>query len=280
MPIEPAPPHDLVPSREGSAEQLLPILESLPAPVIVGFEPTEHHVDVHVAELPPDERTGAAGLFCLVAEPSWTAIGVGFGGRARHMETREVVSTDVRAAVVVTRQGDVASRMLVDGTDQSDSGAGGVIVDSLHRALGLPSPGRCPTAAELAVDVWAHQVLELVLLEGHITWEQAVLLHPGHPGGGGPIGPSEEMLVEATHRAAVGFDWADLHERTASGRRQVPDLTPEEAAWMDTTMFARWVTGSLPDAQFVVRTLRSHGCEQVAERLLAVIDAVHAAAPG
>jgi hypothetical protein len=89
------------------------------------------------------------------------------------------------------------------------------------------------------------------------------------------------MLLEATLRAADGFSWAALHQRAATGHATVHELSASEAAWMDTTMFGRWVTGALPDPSVVVGMLRAHGCGDVAERLQRVVEDVRRiSAPG
>lgn len=265
---------------------LLGLLEAFDDSVVVGFEPSRDHVDVHVAPLPADARSGSAGLFGMVAPTGWTAVGVALVGRARELDTREVVGAGANAAVVVSRDGRRASRMHLEGVEgrqQRDrragdglslgSGGQGLVVDALHRMLGLPSPGRPPSGPMLATAIWTHLVLELLLVEGTVDWDAALALHPGDPGPG-PVGPSDEMLVEATVRSADGFCWSHVHARAAAGATAVHGLTTREAGWMDTTMFARWVTGALPEPSVVAAVLRSHGCDLVAERLQRVADGV------
>jgi hypothetical protein len=263
------------------AEHLLGLLESFPDPVVVGFRPSGRHVDLHVAPLVADDRAGAAGLFGIRAATAWSAVGVTFCGRARHLDSGRVVASGASAAVVVTRDGGCSSRMLLDPFgSRVDGGAEGLVVDALHRILGLPSPGEPPSPTLLAVTIWAHQVLEFLLCCQHVDWEDALALHPGDPGAG-PVGPSDEMLLEATLRAADGFSWAAMHQRAATGHATVHELSASEAAWMDTTMFGRWVTGALPDPSVVVGMLRAHGCGDVAERLQRVVEDVRRiSAPG
>ena len=260
---------------------LLELLSHFPDSVVVGYEPDGDHVQLHVAPLLSDDRAAAAGLFGLHAEPSWSAAGVAVVGRARHLHTRQVVGDGANAAVVVTRSGAVASRFHVDGLDDAlpaapdggGEGAEGLVVDALHRMLGLPVRGTQVPPAHLALTVWADRVLDVLLSEGSLDWADALRLHPGDPGPG-PIGPSIEMLVEATVRFTDGFDWADLHRRTAQGRRAGYDLTPQEAAWMDVTMFSRWVAGSLPDLGHALHVIDLHGCHTVADRLRKVALAI------
>ncbi len=256
---------------------LLELLEDFPEPVVVGFRPTRRKVELHVAPLPPDARTGAAGLFGVQADPGWTAVGVAFAGRARHVHTNRLLDDRTSAAVVVTRDGRCASWMRTGddatGGTRLEGGAEGVVVDALHRVMGLPSPGEPPSPAVLAATVWAHEILEQLLIDGWVGWEDALALHPGDPGAG-PVGPSDEMLLEATRRCAADFDWTAMHARAASGAVPVHELTTREAAWMDVTMFARWVTGSMPDPAAVVHSLREHRCGEVAARLERLLDAL------
>ncbi len=260
---------------------LLGLLEDFPEPVVVGFRPTRRRVELHVAPLPPDARTGAAGLFGLTADPGWSAVGVAFAGRARQLRSGTLLDDRSSAAVVVTRSGRCASWVRSGddptGGERVEGGAGGIVVDALHRILGLPSPGEPPSPALLAATVWAHEILELLLIDGSVGWDDALTLHPGEPGAG-PVGPSDEMLLEATRRFAADFDWAAMHARAASGAVPVHELTTREAAWMDATMFARWVIGSLPDPFAVVDALRGHQCHEVAGRLEALLAALDAGA--
>jgi len=265
--VSPTPP-PTVDHRDPA--QLLEALVELPGSVLVGFEPQpDGTVHLLVGPLPEDDRAAAAGLFCRLADPSWCAVGVAVAGRTRHLHTREVVSEGVTAAVVVTRSGAVASRLQAPGRDApvSDTDAPeGLVVDSLHRVLGLPAPGQPVPPSHLALTVWADRALQELLAVGHLDWKGALDLHPGDPGPG-PIGPSIETLVEATVRSTEGFDWSDVHRRTAQGRRAGYDLTPDEAAWMDVTMFSRWVTGSLPDVHHALHVMDQHGCHSVADRI-------------
>jgi hypothetical protein len=80
------------------------------------------------------------------------------------------------------------------------------------------------------------------------------------------------MLVEALVRLTDGFRWGDMHARAANGTVPAYLLSTSEAAWMDTTMFARWVEGSLPDVLTVIDVLTYHRCDRVAARLQRILD--------
>lgn len=264
-------------------ELLLGVLRPFTESVIVGFEPSEEHLDLHVAPIPPDPRAGAAGLFGIEAPPEWSAVGAAFPGRARDLHTGDVLHDAATAAVVVTRGGDMASNLRTDGVhpmmplELGDDGYGnatGLVVDALHRILGLPCPGVPPAPLELALSMWSHELLGILVEAGTVSWAQAVAAHPGDPGGGS-IGPSDEMLVEALIRLAEGFSWEHMHARAVAGRDPAGDLSTHEAAWMDTTLFSRWVLSSIASPHAIEGLLWSRGSGETAERFTRVMHAVH-----
>jgi len=53
-----------------------------------------------------------------------------------------------------------------------------------------------------------------------------------------------------------------------------PDLSKEEAQWMDDTMFARWVLSALPDLAPATALLRAVGASDAAAGVDAVIALV------
>jgi hypothetical protein len=252
--------------------------------LVIGIEPTCDHLDLHLAPLPDDDRAGAAGLFCMRAAASWCAVGATFSGRARHMESLDVVGS-AEALVVVDRCGRVASALHVDGepvlrpTGDSPGPVVGLTIDALHRMLGLPSPGTAPAAPLMALAVWSQLIILHTLERGSTSWAEAVLLHPGEPGGrrrhqdGHGVDASVETVVEATLRTEGGLSWDRVHRRACAGHGAA-DLTPEEVAWMDPVLYGRWVLGGLPDPQLAAEMLVAHGEHRTAESLLAVADAV------
>lgn len=258
------------------------------APLVVGVEPAEGHVDLHVAPLPDDDRAASAGLFGMRAQDSWCAVGLRCSGRARHLDSLEVLGP-AQALVVVDRDAHVASTLVVGGvpvrdtdTDSDTDGPGpavGLTVDALHRMLGLPSPGEAPRAPLLALAVWSQLVILHTLEHGSTTWADAVALHPAGPDSDprgvarGGVDPSVETLVEATMRTRDDLDWERMRRRACSGDG-LADLTVAEVRWMDATLFGRWVLGSLPDVEAATDTLVAHGEHRTAECLLAVAAAV------
>lgn len=264
--------------------------------LVIGIEPDGAHARFHLAPLPHDERAGAAGLFGMRAAPDWCAVAVTCSGRARHLHDGTMLGS-ARALVVVDRLGGVASRLLLDDPDVDTDDPGpvlGLTVDALHRVLGLACPGEPPPAPLMALAVWSQQLI-LEVLDGHpVDWATAVALHPGEPSvptdrarhrpgratstartaaapSGVPV--SVEALVEATLRTAGTLSWERLHRRAIDGEPRL-DLRPGEVEWMDPTLYARWVLGSLPDIELAADVLVAHGLADTAERVQRVADVV------
>jgi hypothetical protein len=84
---------------------------------------------------------------------------------------------------------------------------------------------------------------------------------------------SVEALVEATLRTEGTLSWERLHRRAIDGEPRL-DLRPGEVEWMDPTLYARWVLGSLPDVELAADVLVAHGLADTAERVQRVADAV------
>jgi hypothetical protein len=244
---------------------LVDLLE-LDEPLLVGFEPTSARLRLHVTPYPSDPRCAAGALFGFVAPDSWCALGVRLHGDARDPGSGERTGARVATTAVVHRDGRVATRLSVDGRVHDDAwdplaggraAARGLVLDALHRALGRATPGDPPPAWELAVALWCDAVLARVPAEVDLRWADVVAVHPGHPGHA-PVVASHETVAEATHRCARGLDWTRLHRRAVRDGLPSAGLAPEEVAWMDATMYARWALGSLPDGPRTVEVLRAH----------------------
>ena len=284
-------------TRHGlDAERLLTTLGDLPPSTIAGLEPTEESLLIHLEPIRDDPRGTLAGLFEVVAPRSWQAVAVCVEGRSDAVpgeDPDDETEVDIRALLM--RSGVLCTR--IDGADGSEqlpattshpsSATGsapdapsGLLVDCLHRMLGLATPGPAPDAVDVALGTWAQAMLEHLFDRGDLSWVDAVRLHPGAPGAAGaaaaslePVAPSVETLVEATFRSTDDWDWARVHRRARHGSVRAA-LTPGEAAWMDTAMYGRWVVSHLADPLGVAELLDSHDFDQVAAGLRAVVDGV------
>ncbi len=277
-------------------ERLLDTLAEVPPCTIAGLEPTEESLAIHLAPIPDDPRGTLAGLFEFVAPPSWQAVAVCVEGRADATDEDDSCDDDgdVDIRALLMRSGVLCTRVDgVDGTEElpatisHPSGTGGspaahdapsgLLVDCLHRMLGLRTPGPAPDPVDVALGTWAQAMLECLFERGDLSWADAVRLHPGAPGGAArspaPVAPSVETLVEATFRSTDDWDWARVHRRARHGSVRAA-LTPGEASWMDTAMYGRWVVSHLADPLGVAELLDSYDFEEVAAGLRAVVDGV------
>jgi len=235
-------------------------------------------------DLPGDGRCGGAGLFTLVAPPGSLLVGVTFVGTPS-------TGDPTRIDVVVSAAGTVGAQVHRDGgVEEVAAPAGGVVVDALHRMLGLATPGPTPPLTDLVVGMWLHQVLTCCTGDRVPTWSDVAwaavepttrvergtslrdsteLTRPTGCGGGIP--PSEEAIAAEMVELADGASWDDLRRAAAIGRMRAPQLDPEEADWMDATMFARWMIESFPSPSAVTELLQSVGASDVADRIRSVL---------
>lgn len=289
----PSGPVDDLFARHGfDAAALLEVLGDLPSGTVVGLEPTDDELAVHAGPIPDDHRGAVAGLFGLVVPPEWHAVAVGLDGWAEEHGAADD-EPDVHIRALLTRSGQLSTRVqhrseeadlamsVPDST--ADEAPGGLLVDALHRMLDLDAPGAPPDPVDVALRTWAQSILLGHLGRGGLSWTDAVLLHPGSPraattGSAGSVAaaritPSIETLIEATFRSADDWDWGRVHRRARTG--SMPgDLDPDEAAWMDTTMYARWLTSHLADPLGVASLLDGAGSTEVCAGLRAVVAGV------
>lgn len=283
IPVPPAPA-DLAPHAAPDrphAPYLLRAAEHLAddggdGPTLVGFTFVTDGVEVCAALLPEDPRCVAAGMFGFTAPPHWAGAAVRCEGAARPAGTRGTsggtsaadvceAHPEAVAVVAVDRDGRAASSVRLGDGDPYDPGPpAGLLVDALHRALGLPSPGVAPPAEALVLGLWVDRLVTLAA-GGHVpTWKEAALVHPGVPSHG-MVGASAETVAHASTEALEGQDWADIRRQCAAGGYRGAGLGRTEARWMDDTMFARWMLSALPDLGPSCELLRDLGADEVAD---------------
>ncbi len=193
-----------------------------------------------------------------------------FTGRLRRLDDPGAPRVVATARVVLDRRGRLASSLDGDAHVDASDPPSGVLIDALHRALGMASPGCAPHPARLLLAMWCTDVVAAVLAQGILRWPEVVALHPGDPGRGAGTA-SAETIAEATVRCSSGFDWARVHRRAVRGDGALPgDLRRSEVAWMDPTMYGRWVIESMIDPVLACEVLHTHGNAVAAQRLAAV----------
>jgi hypothetical protein len=275
IPVPPAP-SDLAPEQAPDrphAPFLLVAAEQVAeaggdGPTLLGFSFVEGGVDVAATLVPEDPRCVAAGLFGFTAPDHWAGAAVLCGGAARPVDDPgpdDDTSREAVAVVVVDRDGQIASSVCIDDGDPYDPGPpSGLLVDALHRVLGLPSPGPVPPPAAMVLSVWVDRLVTLAT-GGHVpTWPDAVLVHPGVPGHGN-VAASAETVAHASTEVLEGQGWSEVRARCTSGGYEGADLSRHEARWMDDTMFARWMLSAVPDLRPACHLLRALGAADVAD---------------
>jgi hypothetical protein len=154
---------------DAAADAVMDLLGNLdPYLLVVVLSGGTEPADLAVRPIPADPRCGGAGLFGLTAPAGSLLVGASFP--ARHDDTHALVD------ILVTRTGTVRSRLREQDAAPEDlpTPAGGVIVDALHRLLGLPAPGEPPPLGSLYMGLWLHQLLPLALDGRRLTWAAAV----------------------------------------------------------------------------------------------------------
>ena len=270
----PEPPH--APLLLAAAEHLADAGGD--GPTLLGFSFVDGGVDLAATLIPHDPRCVAAGMFGFTAPGHWVGIGVLCGGAARPLVASEDDDGPPREAVaafVVDRDGVLASSVRLGDDDPTDQGPpAGLLVDALYRALSLPAPGTAPPTEALVLGLWVDRIVTMAV-GGHVpSWGEAVLLHPGGPGHG-KVAASAETVAHATTEVLEGQDWASIRSQCRAGGYRGADLGRIEAAWMDDTMFARWMLSAVPDLPPSCHLLRGLGAGEVAdgvEQVAALLD--------
>lgn len=270
-PPDPPPPPPPLRTRprpaaevDAAADAVMDLLGNLdPYLLVVVLSGGTDPADLAVRPIPADPRCGGAGLFGLTAPAGSLLVGASFP--ARHDDTHALVD------ILVTRTGTVRSRLREQDAAPEDlpTPAGGVIVDALHRLLGLPAPGEPPPLGSLYMGLWLHQLLPLALDGRRLTWAAAVDAYPDPPATG-PVPPSVETLARAATDVVRTASWDGLRQAAAIGRLHIPELDAEEAKWMDSTLFARWVVESFPPLEDALEVLVAQGAGEVATGVAAV----------
>lgn len=294
-PGPPAPPLSLVARRlEAAAHEA----GWGATPLLVGFSggPADPLADRQ--ELPPVEGSThdpVADLLGYEVPRHCSALAVVTEGDGRRLadglDSTDPAESPVvhRLAYVLDRRGRAGlairargGRVTVDTFEHGAAdGPSGRLVDVCHRALDLPTAAPPPDTARLWLASWLDLLLARALGRSRaLTWADAVRLHP-----------AVSVLDRVEHRlladpevdgAGVGrmtvalgraVSWEELRRATADEAWAPHGLTPEQAAWMDAGMYARWVTGEFLPGQVYLRELNDLLAPEVAR----LIDGVAAA---
>jgi hypothetical protein len=253
---------------------------------------------VHVIDLHDDEGTfnlafhdlcgwkATDALLGFTAPPEWWVLGSVSGGWAAPADdaidrpSAHPEAVRARTIVLVARSGAVATRTTTADGQRIEEVPTGPGIDVLHRALGLSTPPPEHTVSELLTGLW----LESIVRTGHdagregrrLTWPQVARLHPAlwllaH---GGHRARPDELVACATALTNV-LDWTEVRRQCSEHAWLAGLVEPEDAAWMDEGMLARWlVLAHLAPVSVAVRRAHKVLRHDVATHLDAALRAL------
>ncbi|MGH9084791.1 MAG: hypothetical protein ACRDYW_05010 [Acidimicrobiales bacterium] len=211
----------------------------------------------------PIELHPSDALLGLVADPSWSIVGVRASGTLHHLDGGGP-SERTRTTYLVDRRGhDAAVVRRGDEVLSLPGPAEGTLPDLCRRVLGLPTPPPPPTTRPLWTAMWLDRVIDAwgdparrSGLSG--SWTEVALLHPATTRASGDDvlaldDPLRLAALAADHAAAFPWDRLRLEPETAP----LPgsDLSADVARWMDDGCFARWALGAFPPPAALARDL-------------------------
>jgi hypothetical protein len=248
--------------------QLEPCLLHVAAPGADGFD---------LGVKPLDGLHPTHALLGTTAPPDWHAVGLATHGWAYHVAERGDPARRrhrVHVVTLLSRSREHAHRTRADDQDLDDVLAGeapsGEQVDLLHRVLGLPTePPPCDASTYWSIEwlsalVGAEQPVE--------TLADAIALHPVTHLLRRGTGITDADLVDvltAFHRVLT---WARMRELASLDRFTLPDLAPEDAAWLDDGSFARFVLNRCPPLHLLRSRLDAHLSMELAGDVLDLLD--------
>lgn len=171
-----------------------------------------------------------------------------------------------RMACVLTRSGSVGWHMVLpDGSSFEHAPEDGLVMDTMRRALGLPTPPPLTPVTVLADYTWLVALLDTPVPRRRLTWSEVLDVHPAVL----VIDPA--MDVEAKEacidRVASDASWETLRRVVAGGGGDGCFPPPGLAAWMDEGMFSRWVLGALEPPEVLLARVRGRIQPAAARRL-------------
>ena len=185
-------------------------------------------------------------LLGFVAPDAWDALGLVANGWASPMgavrPSQHPDRVRTSSAVLVCRDGRVFAKTVgADGTAHTRPPSSGVLLDGLHRALGLDTAPPEDTTAGLFALHWLQAIAARP--ERAMRWPAAAAVHPAAEllMADGERAPDPALLVEWADALARVYDWPEVRWRAIEHGWLSPDVSPTLAAWMDDGMFARWV---------------------------------------
>jgi hypothetical protein len=190
---------------------------SQPARVLM-FEADDAGVTFGIKELAAGQHP-LEELLGFVAPDEWCALGtVCHGWASAELTARPSQAADrfrIRSVHVVSRDGSEIGGFRRDGASLAlQETVIGMVPDALRRCLGLSTPAADFPAAELNAADWLDAIAD----------DPAAILTPPRP----------------------YADWDQARWEVITRAREVPNLSPTLATWMDAGIFARWIAATYP----------------------------------
>ncbi len=218
-------------------------------------------------------------LLGFVAPASWYALGSATAGYAYDVGDRAALAPRrqrVHSVTLLSRSGEVAHRTVVHDdptlTERLDGEeVVGEQIDLLRLALGLPTaPPPCGTDVYWTIE-WLSAILGGA---SPSAWSEIARAHPalGVLGGDGdPASDGDEMIDAATAFVRV-CTWHRLRTLVVNGSFDVPELTADDARWLDEGAFARFVLTRCPPLSMLRRQALEHLPRELGRELEATLD--------
>jgi len=158
-------------------------------------------------------------------------------------------SRDHREATLllgVSRTGASVSMVVHDDQGVIDTtNPSGWLIDACRRAVGLTTAPCNSPSLDLPIAIWLDRLM--ITIVGAPTalplrWSDAVDLCPVPA-----RWRSHDPIDLGITLGSTARSWPALRAAVIGGAPSVVGLTPEQAAWMDDAMFARWCLGAFPD---------------------------------
>ena len=212
----------------------------------------DDELQVGVKDLDGDHPLTA--LMGVTAPQEWWAIGTITTGWIGPMDdVRPSAHPDgqrVAQAIAVTRDADVVCHVrMADGETMDDPPSTGLVLEALHRTLGLPTSPTEGFAADIFLVLWLHFV-EAEARDARanlqkMTWVRAARCFPFASTVKNSDVREPAAFADLFLRTVDGIGWEKLRQWGARGSLGKL-IQPELARWMDDGMFSRWMAGSLP----------------------------------